>query len=147
MALSLLRHPAALTPRYRGLLLWLGAGALGQIAWAVWIFYTSTHPPAWLRPYSNPHYHPGVLYSVYSALHGAYLLIAVGLCTLLASRGWLRAAALGSAIPFFGIGFGLFQSVPGWLIFRELRQERWVQFFAWRERRGFGNDLTPRSGS
>lgn len=137
------QHPAALRPELRritrALLLMGGFGAL----WSAGVFVFSVRPPAFLSAFSHPLFHPGIIYSWYSCLHAFYVLLAVGLAHFLASRGWLRAAALACVIPGPGFLFGLAFILPASRIYRRLGAPEWKQFFEWKNRPRSTNDLTP----
>ena len=132
------RHPSFYLPEYRGHRRWLVIHALAQMVWAVLVFYFSMKPNEFLRP-SFP---PGAVYAFYSFLHAGATVIGVVLGNYLASKAWLRAAALGNAVPGFGVFFGLFQIYPAWKLYRNLGQKHWDDFFQWRDRTS-RKKLTP----
>ena len=137
-----LRHPALLLNRYHLYVAWFAATAAIQMGWAVCVLYVSTRRPD-IVPYSGMvTFQPGIVYAAYSGMQSFFLGAAIFLCWFLNSRGWLRAAAFASMIPGLGILFGAVQILPGLLIFRALRAQPWIHFFAWRERQLTGNSLT-----
>ncbi|MCB1324255.1 MAG: hypothetical protein KDK35_03480 [Leptospiraceae bacterium] len=128
------RHPALLWPEYkRHAFTLLGFGAAG-LGWSALVFYFSLQPAEWLRSPGHPHFLPGILYSWYGTMHGFYIMLGVGLSHFLASRGWLRAAAIGSMVPGPGFLFGILQIAPAYRIFRRLGEREWLRFFEWRMR-------------
>ena len=140
------QHPSSRLPEFRNFNRLLGSTVLAEFLWAGILFFYCMNPPDFLAPYSRPYFNDGIIYCTYSVLHAAYIFICLLLSRFLISRGWLRAAALGSMIPGFGIFFGLLQIVPAWIIFHELKKTEWVKFFQWRSRIKAINSLTSRRG-
>ena len=127
-------HPSIYLEDYKKYFSWLLLSAIAQIIWTSVVFYYSVAPPEILKPYSNPNWHPGVLYSVYSGLHAGYVLVCLLLGSFLYSRGWIRAAAFASLIPGPGFLFGIFTILPAAIVFYNLGKPHWKIFFAWRDR-------------
>lgn len=137
-------HPALLEGEYarinRLLLLFSGLGAL----WGCLCFYFSLRPPLAISALYGAPLRAGVYYSWYACVHCFYVALSVGLAYFLASRGWLRAAALACAIPGPGLLFNLPFLLIAWRIYRRLHAPAWKQFFEWRARTHPVNDLTHR---
>ena len=131
--MTVLEHPGALRP-----LFWRASGAMAalsglQLCWAIGILYVSIKPPAALQDWIPPRFDPGIVYAIYSGVHGLYTLIGIGFSILLRSRAWMRAAAFATAVPGPGVLFGLFQVPLGIVLFRRLNHSRWEHFFRWQE--------------
>ena len=136
------QHPSLLSGRHRLCLAWFAATALLQMAWALAVLYASRHRPEALLLHGPAETQAATVYAAYSGIAAFFVGVATFWSWFLDSRGWLRTAAFASAIPGFGILFGLLQIMPGILVYRTLGQREWVDFFAWRERRFSGNRLT-----
>jgi hypothetical protein len=111
----------------------MAALSILQLVWAMLILRISLRPPEALQAWIAPHFDPGIIYAIYSGVHGLYTLIGIAFSVLLRSRGWMRAAAVASAVPGPGLLFGIFQVPLGIVLFRRLGHSRWEQFFRWQE--------------
>ncbi|MBX7057196.1 MAG: hypothetical protein K1X75_03975 [Leptospirales bacterium] len=135
-------HPALLEAEFRRILRQLLACAAAGAVWGSLCFYFSLRPPHFLGLEDIAPLRAGVYYSWYACVHSFYVALAVALAYFLASRGWLRAAALACAIPGPGFLFNLPLIPFAWHLHRRLGEPEWRQFFEWRMRFHPVNDLT-----
>ncbi|MBI39338.1 MAG: hypothetical protein CMF59_07045 [Leptospiraceae bacterium] len=155
-------HPGIVRPRFQRMIRVIVTLTLLQLLWAASLFYIgSKHPNLVLLPgeatidteqnrITNPQMHqhrpvlyrPIVIYSLYSMLHGFYVLIACGMARYLGSGGWLKTALIFSVVPTPGFLLGLFQVPLALYFLRLIRQPLWQDFFRWQGRLQSVNGLT-----
>ncbi len=138
------QHPSLLVPEHRRIRRRLLVLALLGLAWSLGVFLFSLHPPGFVKPFTGPHFHAGIIYSWYGCLLNCNVIVSITLSHFLASRGWLRTAACVSMVPGPGLLFSLPQMIPAWWIYRRLGDPVWLHFFEWRHRANPVNDLTER---
>lgn len=161
----LFQHPGVMQPAFRRIIRATATLTAFQLLWAAGLFYIGSKQPDWIRlpqesamdggqqrisdpamvTYRPVLYRPVVIYSMYSMLHGFYVMLACGMARYLSSRGWLKTALYFSIVPTPGFLFGLFQIPMALFFLRALREPGWDEFFQWQARLQSVNDLTPRS--